>query len=87
MNLNRIIDTLVKTGARSATYYDSPKMTVRVSRKVYRKTGRYQRGADLALVLSIGSPNHQARQFIKRCKKAGQPFPIGKIQLRFPAKR
>ncbi len=25
-----------------------------------------------------------ARQFIKICKKAGEPFPVKKIQLKFP---
>jgi hypothetical protein len=31
---------------------------------------------------TIGIPNY-LREFIRKCKKAGEPFPVKKIQLKF----
>jgi hypothetical protein len=45
------------------------------------------RGAPIELTVMIGRPNHEAVDFIKACKKAGEPFPVRKIQLKFPVKR
>ena len=40
------------------------------------------------MVITFGRPNYQDSDFIKRCKKAGEPFPIKKIQFRpWPKKR
>lgn len=34
----------------------------------------------------IGSPNYAERQFIKDAKKAGEPFPVKNVQLKFVRK-
>jgi hypothetical protein len=34
-------------------------------------------------VFTIGKPNYEEREFIKKCKKAGEPFPVKKIQVKF----
>jgi hypothetical protein len=33
------------------------------------------------IVVTIGKPNYAERKFIELAKKAGEPFPIKKIQL------
>jgi len=39
------------------------------------------------MVLTIGRPNYAEREFIKLCKKAGEPFPVKKMQLKFYPKK
>lgn len=80
------IEALLRSDARSATKYLDPVTTVRVSRQIFKHGGE-RRGADKTLLVTIGRPNYAARQFIRDCKKAGEPFPVRKIQLRFRAKR
>lgn len=33
--------------------------------------------------LNIGKPNYAERKFVKCCEKAGEPFPIQKIQIKW----
>jgi hypothetical protein len=42
-----------------------------------------KRSRSTTIVLSIGKPNYSNREFIKLCKKAGEPFPAKKMQLRW----
>jgi len=40
------------------------------------------------MVVTYGAPNYIEAKFVKVCKKAGEPFPVKKIQFRpFPKKR
>jgi hypothetical protein len=39
------------------------------------------RSRSTTIVLTIGKPNFKVREFVKRCKAAGQRFPVRKIQL------
>lgn len=72
-------EILIATGARTATKYWTEKLTTKVSRPKYKgKPSRRQ----IELVVTIGPPNYAERGFIKSCKKAGEPFPVRKIQLR-----
>lgn len=86
MNVNRVVDTLIESGAHTATLYVSEKLTVRVTRRMFGAKGRRRfdsRSVDL--VVTVGRPNYDARAFIRSAKKAGEPFPVRKIQLTFPA--
>lgn len=80
------IEALLRTGARSATKYLDQNTTVRVSRKIFKRGGK-RRGTDETLLVTLGRPNYSARQFVKACKRAREPFPVRKIQLKFPIKR
>jgi hypothetical protein len=80
-----VIGTLLSSGAKTATKYVSEKLTIRASRRIYRYNGKP--GNDIEVVLTIGKPNFEAREFIKLCKKAKEPFPVKKIQLKFPPKK
>jgi len=75
---------LLTSDARKATLYESPKFVVKVSRR-HRVTLRDKRWE---FVLTLGEPNYEEREFIKKCRKVGEPFPVKKIQLKFyPTKK
>lgn len=80
MNYDKVIDAIISEGAARATYYESPTKIVRATRKKY--LNGFTKG-NVEIVLTIGKPNYQEREFIKLCKKAKEPFPIKKVQLKF----
>lgn len=45
--------------------------------------GSGKRERRVEVVVTIGEPNADAREFIKRAKRAEEPFPVKKIQLKF----
>ncbi len=79
----RVIEVLLTTGAHRATKYAGAGHVIRATRILQR--GKIP--GDVRLVLSIDQPNYVERQFIKRCKRAGELFPVRKIQLKFPPKK
>ena len=79
----KLVDVLLKTKARRATKYLSPTEVVNLSRPVYRRGKHDIR--DGTLIFTQGRPNYRQREFIRRFKKAGESFPIRKIQLQLPA--
>lgn len=85
-NVGKVIDVLLTSGAHTATQYVSEKLTVRATRRMFGPKGRRRFNGKRAtdVVLTIGVPNFKARAFIKAAKKAGERFPIRKIQLAFP---
>lgn len=54
-------------------------------RVIVRCTRRHPRASEF--VLKIGSPNYLERDFIKLCTKAGEPYPIKKVQIKFYPKK
>lgn len=78
-----VIDALLTPRAavvtRKATYYVSPKYVV--SAALRGKPNKRARSTEI--VVKIGKPNYAERKFIKLCLKAGEPFPMKKIQLKF----
>ena len=87
MKSDSLIHALVATNAHTATKYHSEKLVSKATRVLYRhgKTPRFSRRA-FEFVLTMGKPNFAERAFIKKCKKAGETFPVKKIQLKFPPK-
>jgi len=69
---------------KTVTKYLSTKNTIRVTRfGKYRKNARAE-----DFRIQVGRPNYSARQFIKLCVKAGEPFPVKRIQYQlYPVKR
>ena len=35
------------------------------------------------IAVTFGKPNYEEREFIAKCRKSGESFPIRKIQLKF----
>lgn len=64
---------------KKATKYLSP--TLIVSATYVGKPNK--RDVRHHINVHIGNPNYAERQFIKTCKKAKEPFPVKKIQLKF----
>jgi hypothetical protein len=83
----KLANILASTGSHTATKYLSPKHVVRATRKVFnRKIDKRDRRMEI--MFTDGEPNYHARKFIKRCQKAGESFPVKKIQLtHFPKRR
>lgn len=84
MLFSKVIETLILNDVKSATYYESPKLIVRATwRTKPRANNRREE-----IVVTYGAPNYLEAKFAKLCKKAGEPFPVRKIQLRaWPKKR
>lgn len=86
--LKQAVDLLLKTGAWKVTKYLSAKQTLKVTRRRYnRGPGSFAGGGDIELVVNIGRPNYDERQFIKDCQKAKEPFPVKKLQVKCLPKR
>ena len=75
-------DYILSWGAVKATKYISPKLVIKASRK--RFNGRVDKRNRIAEILfTIGAPNYAEREYIKKLKKAKEPFPVKKVQLKF----
>lgn len=89
MNISRnagiLIATLLDNDAYQTTKYLAPNQVMRATRRVWkRKIDRRDRRVEM--VVTIGIPNYREREFIKVLKKADEPFPVKKIQIRFMPK-
>lgn len=89
MNINGHIETVIATlltsDAHRAVKYITAKHIVRATRRLYR--GRIDKRGKIEMVLTIGAPNYIERKFIADCKKAGESFPVRKVQLKFPPRK
>ena len=65
--------------AKSAIKYLSDKLVVKAA--WHNKPKANNRGE--TMVVTFGKPNYREMAFIKNLKKAGEPFPVKKIQLKF----
>lgn len=80
-----VIEVVLDGGYHSAVKIMSPTQVTRATRVLY--DGKITKG-DTKIVLTLGGPNYLEREFIAKCKKAGEPFPVKKIQVRkLPVKR
>jgi len=78
------VKALLESDAKRAVYYIEPKKVVSVCRR-FKASKRATRDD---FVLKIGKPNYLERLFVKDCVKAGEPFPVKKVQLQpWPVKR
>lgn len=77
----QLVEEILK-GAKKATKYLDEKTVVKAT---YR--GKLVSSSPThEILITLGAPNFAERKFIKACKKAGEPFPIKKIQLKFLSK-
>lgn len=83
-----VFDAVLSTGAAVATKYVSPQVVVRATRITYRSGKKGNRkfapaGKEIEVRFHIGRPNYEEREFIAACRKAKEPFPVKKVQLKF----
>jgi len=76
----QVVYEIMENGFRQATKYISDNLTVKC-------TARKNTGKQLSAVITEGKPNYAERLFIKLCKKAGEKFPVRKIQVKHWPKR
>ena len=80
----KVVCALLATDAVLATKYLSKYETVKARRVCYN--GKIdKRSKRITVVVSLGRPNYAEREFIKKCQKAREPFPVKRIQLKFQA--
>ena len=80
----KVISTLVVGDCRSVVRYLTPKLVVRAT---WRHKPRSNHTRE-EMVVTYGAPNYREAIFAKQAVKAGEPFPIKKIQTRaWPKKR
>lgn len=79
-SIGKTVELLINTEARQATKYLSEKLVITATRRAYK--GEINKKDNIEIVLKVGRPNYKEREFIKKCKKAKEPFPINKIQLK-----
>ena len=70
--------THTMNGNKRATKYVSPSFTIKATRQHKYRSGSLSG----TVIVTIGRPNYAEREFIKKAKKAGEPFPVRKIQLK-----
>lgn len=80
------VEMLLRTEAKRATKYLDANTVVSAQRKTWgNKIDKRARSTEITL--KLGAPNYAEREFIKMCKKAGEKFPVKKIQLKFFPKK
>lgn len=79
-----VVEALHLDNVKTATKFLEENYVVRATWQRKRSGRDWQN----TILLTLGQPNYLGRQFIKDCKKAGVPFPVRKVQLKFwPKKR
>lgn len=82
-----VIGVLLGTGSKQAIKYLSESMVVKATRKSFDGKPQRKDARNETLLVTFGKPNYREREFIKTAKKAGEPFPIKRCQLRgFPGR-
>jgi hypothetical protein len=79
--IGQCVRMLLEQRARKVTAYLSPTLTVKASRRLFGKRID-NRSTRADIILTIGAPNYEERKFIALCKKAGEPFPVKKLQIK-----
>jgi hypothetical protein len=78
-----VCGALIGSGMKSAVKIVNEKTVVRATWR-NKPDSRSKREE---MVVTFGEPNYQERDFIKKCKKAGELMPVKKIQFRaYPKK-
>ena len=79
----QVIEAVLQDNVIKATRYISPTSIIRAVKKTYKFNGRNpRREGNVEITLTIGKPNYAEREFIKLLKKANEPFPVKKMQLK-----
>lgn len=75
----KVVEALLSNiGVRQAVAYVAPNFVVKATRQ--RKPTKRTRSE--TFLLTVGVPAYLEKRFIKACLKAGEPFPVRKVQLK-----
>lgn len=76
--IGQVAGSVIFTGIKKATKYISPKCVIKATFQGRRDS----RNNHSTVIVTVGAPNYAERAFIKLAKKAGEPFPILKTQIK-----
>lgn len=79
--ISNLIEIILRVDAWKATKFLTEKQIIRVTRKLHGR--KFNSRDNIEISVTIGRPNFAERDFIKKCKKAGEKFPVKKVQLKF----
>ncbi len=77
-----LAESILIGGAYKMTRFLGPKLTVKATRKRYK--GKFLRGHAIEIMFTVGPPNYEEREAIKRAKKAGETLDT---VAKFPSKK
>lgn len=83
--VSQTVEALLRSGAWKATKFLSKKQIVRASIKTFNR--KISKVGNVEIILTLGHPNFAERKFLKLCKKAGEPIPVKKVQLKYLPKK
>lgn len=79
-SIYKAVEAVFMDGVRKATVFQHPQLTVVAT--IRHKPHTYMASKRrVEIHLTIGQPNSKNRKFVKDCLKAGEPFPVRKVQL------
>ena len=78
-----VCDVLLNGDYKSVIKYVTPKFVVKAT--WHQKPNNKNRSE--SILVTVGQPNYLERKFIKLCEKAGEPFPVKKVQLKYYPKK
>jgi hypothetical protein len=73
-----VFEAVALWGAKKATKYLSPRETV----KATYQGKRDRRLGTHTILVTFGRPNYHERQRIRTLRRAGEPFPVKKLELK-----
>ncbi len=76
--ISQVAAAIIRYDVKQAVKYLLPDYTVKATVQGNPDGRSHQR----TMLITYGRPNYAEREFIKLAKKAGEPFPIRKVQLR-----
>jgi hypothetical protein len=85
--ISQCIEALIRTGSWKATKYLSDKQVVHATQKRDHRGKVPKPDSAEHIIVSLGRPNFADREFIKKCKRAGEPFPVKRVQLKAAPRR
>jgi hypothetical protein len=77
--VGKVVEAVTNGEAKRAVKYISPEYVIRAT-FIGKRRDSY---SSWDVRLTIGAPNYRERAFIRQCDKAGEKFPVKKIQLQF----
>ena len=77
--IGEIANEVLTNGAKQATLYLTPNLTVKATLRGKARTN----GRGTTILLTIGKPNYEQRQFIARHKRTDGVFPSNVTTLKY----
>lgn len=75
----QLAEAILEVGAKKATKYLSERDVVKATYQGKRR----KNDPSVTILFTVGRPNYAERKFIKSAKKAGEPFPVKRLHLKF----